>query len=353
MRGSIRLFKVDNISINVHMTFFILLFLAMYGGIKAVVFILGVFCFVTLHELCHSMMAQKFGIRVKEITLLPIGGVASMTRMPEKASEEFFISIVGPLFNLLVVAVLFFPLQALFGSEFFFGFFKHGPSLKTWPDVILYIYWINLILAVFNLIPAFPMDGGRILRSLLTPRMGYLRATRFSVSLGHIFALLFGYIGLRYNIFLVAIAVFIYFSASSEQVQVDVKETLKKFKIKDILVTDFLTLTEESKLSKVLELIFHSHQEDFPVIENGKMTGFITRRDIISGIHEFGVSADVKSIMRRNAPILREIDSLNKAQNLMQENNLKALPVIRNGSVIGIVTIEDIMRVYSVMSNRR
>ena len=350
MRGSIRLFKVSNISINVHITFFILLFLAMYMGIKGVVFIIGVFCFVIMHELSHSIVAQKFGITVKEITLLPIGGVASMTRMPDKPSEEFTISIAGPLFNLAVVAILYFPLRIILGQEFIVSFFTEGPSLKTWPHVFLYIYWINLVLAVFNLVPAFPMDGGRILRSLLTPRLGYLRATRFAVKLGHIFALLFGYLGLKYNIFLLAIAIFIYFAASSEEAQVNVKETLKKFKVKDILPPKFLTLTKSSKLSKVLELIFHSHQEDFPVMEAGKMVGFVTRRDIIIGMHELGTDASVDKIMRESIFTLKESDSLNKAQNAMQENSLRALPVMRKGAVIGIITIEDISRVYSVMS---
>jgi len=352
MRAVIKLFKVSNISINIHITFFILLFFAMSLGIKGVVFVIGVFTFVTLHELCHSIVAQRFGIKVKEITLLPIGGVASMARMPEKPSEEFFISIAGPLFNIFVIVALFLPLKLIFGQEFLLSFFTEGPSLKTWPSVIIYIYWINFILAAFNLIPAFPMDGGRILRSILTPYMGYLKATKFSVGLGHIFALIFGYLGLRYNIFLLAIAVFIYVAASSEETQVDVKETLKKFKVKDVLPHKFLTLNKTSQLSKVLELVFHSHQEDFPVVEDGKMVGFVTRRDIISGMHERGMSASVSAIMRKNVFSLKETDSLNKAQNVMQESNLKALPVLRGGSVIGIVTIEDISRVYSVMSKR-
>ena len=352
MRGSIRLFKVSNISINVHMTFFLLLFLAMYGGVKSVVFILGVFCFVTLHELCHSIVAQKLGIRVKEITLLPIGGVASMARMPEKASEEFMISIAGPLMNIAVIVIFYLPLRLILGTDVLHSFFVEGPSLKTWPLVISYIYWINLILAVFNLIPAFPMDGGRILRSILTPRMGYLKATKFAVNLGHIFALIFGYVGLRYNIFLVFIAIFIYMAASGEGMQVEIKEILKKFRIKDILSKDFLTIDKDSPLSKILELIFHSHQEDFAVVEDSKMIGFVTRRDIIAGMHELGMQASVSSIMSKNVPTLRETDYLNKAQDIMQNSGMKALPVLRGESIVGIVTIEDIMRVYSVMSKR-
>lgn len=354
MRGTIPLFKVRNISINIHMTFFLLLLLGLYGGIKWMVFILGVFCFVTLHELCHSFVAQKFGIQVKDITLLPIGGVASMARMPEKPSEEFLISVAGPLFNLAVVAIFYFPLRFIVGPEILHSFFERGPSLQTWTHVFVYIYWVNLILAAFNLIPAFPMDGGRILRSLLTPRMGYRRATRVAVNLGHAFALLFGYIGLRYgNIILIVIAVFIYMAASSEELQVSVKETLKKFRVKDIVPTRYLTLDTKATLGKVLETIFHSHQEDFPIIEDSRMVGFVTRKDIIRAVHERDKASSVSDIMHTSFPVLHERDSLDKAQRIMQEFNMRALPVVRGEATIGVVTIEDISRVYSMMSARR
>ena len=354
MRGSIRLFRVSGISINIHVTFFILLFLFLGAGVKWLFVILGVFCFVTLHELSHSLVARRFGIEVKEITLLPIGGIASMTKMPEKPAEEFLISIAGPLLNVAVIVIFYFPLYALVGPEVLHSFFTTGPSIATWQYVLVYIYWINLVLAGFNLIPAFPMDGGRILRSLLAGRMGYQKATRIAVHFGHIFALLFGYWGLIHgNFILIAIAVFIYMAASGEEMQVSLKSTLRRFRIKDIMAPGFLTLEKESTLSKVLELIFHSHQEDFPVVEAGKTVGFVTRRDIISGMHEHGVSKTVSEIMRKNFPVLKESDTLNRAYNLMQENNTKALPVVRGENTIGVVTIEDITRVYSIMTSKR
>ncbi|MBL7158790.1 MAG: site-2 protease family protein, partial [Candidatus Omnitrophica bacterium] len=352
--GSIRLFKVAGISINVHITFFILLILFLGAGIKWLFVIMGVFFFVTLHELSHSLVARHFGITVKEITLLPIGGIASMTKMPEKPSEEFFISIAGPLLNIAVVLLLYFPMYAFVGPDILHGFFINGPSLLTWKHAIVYVYWINLILAAFNLIPAFPMDGGRILRSILANSMGYRKATRVAVSFGHVFALLFGYWGIvNRNFILIAIAVFIYMAASSEEMQVAVKETLRKFRVKDIISSNFLTLPKDATLSKVLELIFHSHQEDFPVIEGGKITGFVTRKDITNGIHEHGTSRVVSELMRTSFPVLRESDALDKAYNTMQENNIKALPVLRGEKVIGIVSLEDITRVYSVMAGRR
>jgi Zn-dependent protease len=229
MRGSVKLFNVFGIAINIHVTFLLLLIFFLSGGVKWLVLMVGVFCFVTLHEICHSLVARHYGIEVRQITLLPIGGVASMSSMPEKPSQEFFISIAGPLFNLAVILVFYYPMKSLVGPEVLF----YRPlSTATWPLTLSYLYWINLMLAVFNLIPAFPMDGGRVLRSLLAARIGYARATKFAVGLGRIFAVAFACFGIfDKSIMLVAIAVFIYMAASSEGYQVDVREALKKLKI--------------------------------------------------------------------------------------------------------------------------
>ncbi|OGW75476.1 MAG: hypothetical protein A2Z72_07210 [Omnitrophica bacterium RBG_13_46_9] len=351
MKGSIKIFKIADISINIHVTFFLLLLIFLNMGMRWLFLIVGIFCFVTLHELSHSLVARKFGIKVKEITLLPIGGVASMSKMPDKPYQEFLISLAGPMLNIFIVIVFYFPLRLWLGAEVLHQF---PLSVGTWKLVFAHIYWINLILAVFNLIPAFPMDGGRILRALLAQKMDYQKATKIAVNFGHLFALLFGYIGLiQGHIVLIVIAVFIYMAASSEEMQVDIRETLKKFYIKDIMPSRFLTLQKDTTVSKVLELIFHSHQEDFPIVEGDRMIGFVTRSDIINGIHTLGTSGNIYDIMRKDVPVLREYDSLNKAQNIMQEYNIKSLPVIRDGRVVGVITIEDITRVYAVMAVRR
>lgn len=229
MRGSIKLFNIFGIDIKIHVTFLFLILLFLPGGIRWLALMLGVFCFVTLHEICHSLMARHYGIEVREITLLPIGGIASMSSMPEKPSQEFFISIAGPLFNLAVIVVFYNPMKAILGPEVLF----YRPlSTATWPLTLAYLYWINLMLAIFNLLPAFPMDGGRVLRSLLTGRIGYIKATKFAVGLGHIFAIGFAYFGIvNVNVVLIAIAVFIYMAASNEGHQADIREALKKFKM--------------------------------------------------------------------------------------------------------------------------
>lgn len=354
MRGSVKLFTVAGISINIHFTFFLILILALPYGIKWVFVICGIFFFVVMHELCHSLVAKRFGVIVREITLFPIGGVASMTKMPEKPLHELLISIAGPLSNIAVVAVFYYPLKYMLGSDALFYPLTFGTPTITWATTVAYVYWLNLMLAGFNLLPAFPMDGGRILRSILAARVGYQKATRIAVNFGHIFALVFAYFGIvKFNIILIIIAVFIYMAASNEEMSVDLKETLKKFRVRDILPHDFYTLSGEATLAKVLEFIFHSHQEDFPVVEDSKMAGFITRQDIMYGIHHFGMNKTVKEIMRVDFPRLKDTDSLIKAQDLMQESGMRALPVVtKEGMASGVVTLEDIGRIYSVASSK-
>ncbi len=352
MKGSIKLFEIFGISINIHITFLLLplLFLVM-GGLKSMVLVLIVFICVVFHELTHSLVARKFGIKVKDITLLPIGGVASMSKIPENPKQEFLISIAGPMSNIVIASVLFFV--------FYYVPWMPRPILgnpalgDSWLHMIAWIPWINIFLAGFNLLPAFPMDGGRVLRSLLATRMDYRRATKIAVNIGHVFAIIFGYIGLAHGrIILLLIAVFIYMAASAEGSHVELKESLKGFKVKDVLSSQFLTLDRDTLISKVLELIFKTRQEDFPVMDENKMAGFITRGDIIRAMHEYGPAKRISDIMRTNVPTVTSEDKLTKVQRIMEENQIKALPVVRGSVICGVVTLEDIGRVYSIMAQK-
>jgi Zn-dependent protease len=352
MKGSIKLFEIFGISINVHITFLLLpLYFLVIGGFKLMVLVLIVFLCVTCHELMHSLVARKFGIKVRDITLLPIGGVASMSKMPENPRQEFLISVAGPLFNIALAMVLFF-------------IFYHAPWMPrailinptfedTWLQTIALIPWINVALAIFNLLPAFPMDGGRLLRSFLATRMDYRKATKIAVNIGHIFAIFFGFKGfIDWNPLLILIAIFVYMAASAEESHVNLKETLKGFKVKDILSSQFLTLNKDTPISRVLEIVFHTHQEDFPVMEGRNIAGFVTRGDIITALHKSGPGTLISSIMRTNVPTVAPEDKLTKVQHIMEENQIKALPVVRNSVVCGVVTLEDIGRVYSIMAQR-
>jgi Zn-dependent protease len=352
MKGSIKLFEVFGISINIHITFLLLpLLFLMLGGFKSMVLVLIVFVCVTLHELTHSLVAKKFRINVKDITLLPIGGVASMSKMPESPKQEFLISIAGPLFNIILALFLFF---IFYYAPWMPKWILRSPmSGDTWLHTIAWIPWINIFLAAFNLLPAFPMDGGRLLRSILATRIDYRKATKIAVNIGHVFAIFFGYIGFVHrHPLLILIAIFIYMAASAEESHVNLKETLKGFKVKDVLSPEFLTLNRDTPVSKVLELVFHTHQEDFPVIDGKSMVGFVTRGDIITAVHKTGPTTPISDIMRSDVPTVSPEDRLTKVQRIMEENQIKALPVVRNSVIHGVVTLEDIGRVYSVMAQR-
>lgn len=351
MKGAIKLFEVFGISIEIHITFLLLpLIFGLFAGPKGVVLIIGVFVCVTLHELSHALQARRFGVKVDSVVLLPIGGVAAMKSMPEKPSQEFIIAISGPLFNFILAAILFYPAYYLLGPGIFFN-----PSLMTWPHTFAYLYWLNIVLGVFNLLPAFPMDGGRVLRAFLARWMDFQKATKIAVNFGHIFSLLFAFLGLTskpINPWLIIIAIFVYMAASQEELQVDIMETLKRFKVKDILPDQYLTVSRDTPLSKVLELIFHSHQEDFPVLEGGHIVGFVSRTDIISAVHQFGLDRAVEDVMRKKFPSASSRDPLTKIHKLMEESNLKAIPIMDGGQLVGIITMEDLGKIYSLMSTK-
>ena len=224
MKGAIKLFTIFGIGIYIHVTFLILpILFFMMSGLKGVFVILFVFTCVTVHELFHSLTAKRFGIQVKNITLYPIGGVASISSFPEKPSQEFLIAIAGPAFNIIFSVIVFYPLYMILGPEVLFR-----PSMQSWPHTLAYAFWVNPSLAAFNLLPAFPMDGGRILRSFLAQRLGLRKATQISVHIGHFFALIFGVYGFIYNHYmLVVIAIFIYLAASNEALMVEFKEKMR------------------------------------------------------------------------------------------------------------------------------
>ncbi|MBN2096954.1 MAG: site-2 protease family protein [Candidatus Omnitrophica bacterium] len=361
MKASVKIFELFGISIRVHILFFLLPLFVFYSlliqfndyvyGLRGVLLILLVFCCVTFHELCHSLQARHFGVKVDQIILLPIGGVAAMQSIPDEPGEEFKISIAGPLFNITLALVLFLPLYFILGRENLFD-----PGLESWPQTFAYAFWINPILAIFNLLPAFPMDGGRVLRSFLARKMDYAKATRIAVGFGHTFAVLFGFLGLLStppNIILVIIAFFIFIAASQEGMQVELRFTLGKFLVKDVLPEQFISVTSLTPLSEVLAFTLHSHQEDFPVVDKGKLVGLLTRADVFSAMHRFGIQALVQDVMRRDFPTVGLNEPLIKAQRLMEQWQIKAIVVLNQQKVAGVVSLEDLSRIYLLMSNKR
>jgi Zn-dependent protease len=347
MGSSVKLGKIFGIPIRLHLTFilfvaFLGMVYAFQGGAKAAIagvsFILALFLSVTLHELGHSVVARGFGVKVNGIVLLPIGGVSQMSEMPEKPSQEFLIALAGPATSVV--------LGLLLGGA---SLLLYGPAatFKTTVTGGLFIpnlARVNLLLAIFNLLPGFPMDGGRIFRAVLANAMPFDRATAIAAAVGRLFAIGLGLVGLFTNIWLVFIAVFIYFGASSEANRVHIKTALHDIPVSRVMATSFQTLSPDDRLSQAVEHAYHGFQEDFPVVLDGELVGVLMKQDILAALHEFGPGALVGRVMRKEFTTVPVNSTLEQVYAAIQTCGCSSLPVLDSGRIVGVVTLEALGR---------
>lgn len=355
MGGSFKIGRAAGIDVKVHWTFFLLLAFFAFAGyqntgslVNALIttgIIVALFVCVLLHEYGHSIVAQRLGIEIQDITLLPLGGLARMKSLPEKPWDEVKIAVAGPLVN-VVLAPIFFALALALGASPFslVNIFEGGESLG---QVFAYLGIINVALVVFNMIPAFPMDGGRVLRGLLATRLGAVRATDIASTVGQVFAVGFFLLGLTTGNFLLAlIAVFIFFGASGEAQMVRQRETMRGLSVSDVMGTRRRTetVTPYHTFGQVLDMVIHGYQEDFPVVdEDGRLVGLITRNEVMSAAHSPEKFLNVRDLMRTDFPTISpEADLFADGNRLLQESGLRALPVVQNGDLVGLLTIDDI-----------
>ena len=356
MGSAFKIGRVAGIDVKVHWTFFLLLaFFAfigyqgsggLIGALTATAVIVALFLCVLLHEFGHSLVAQRLGINIQGITLLPIGGVSNFESLPERPADEVKITIAGPLVN-VVLAFIFFGVALLLGAvplvpsnNLFTGFGSVG-------EFFFYLGYLNVVLAVFNLLPAFPMDGGRVLRGLLATRLGAVRATDIASAVGQFFALAFFFIGLLTADFILTfIAVFIFFGASGEKQMVRQRESTHGILVSDVMGTKphTETVTPYHTFGQVLDSVIHGYQEDFPVVdENGKLLGMITREEIFAAAHSPGKYSRVRELMKTNVPTISpQADLFDDGLHVLQQSGLRAMPVTENGELVGMLTIEDI-----------
>jgi Zn-dependent protease/CBS domain-containing protein len=354
MGGSFKIGRFSGIDVKVHWTFLLLLaFFAfigyqtsgsLAGALTPTITIVALFLCVLLHEFGHSLVAQRLGIEIHSITLLPLGGVSNLESLPEKPSDEVKITLAGPLVN-VVLAPIFFGVGLLFGAvprmpaDLFMGIGSVG-------QFFFYLAYLNVVLAVFNLIPAFPLDGGRVLRALLATRLGALRATDIASIVGQVFAAAFFLIGLLGGNFLLAlVAVFVFFGASGEAQLVRQRERTRGLSVSNVMGTKphTETVTPYHTFGQVLDSVIHGYQEDFPVVEDGRLVGMITREEIMAAAHSPERYSSVRELMKTNVPtISSEADLFEDALPILQQSGLRALPVIQNGELVGMLTIEDV-----------
>jgi Zn-dependent protease/CBS domain-containing protein len=355
MGGAFILGRVAGIDLKVHWTFLLLLAYFAFAGYQGsgsvtnalvtALVIVALFVCVVLHEYGHSLVAQRLGIEIQDITVLPIGGVARLKSLPEKPWDEVKIAIAGPLVN-VVLAPIFFAIALLLGASplDIANILQGGNSLG---QIFAYLGFINVALVVFNLIPAFPLDGGRVLRGLLATRLGAVRATDVSAAIGQLFAVAFFLIGLLGGNFLLAlVAVFIFFGATGESQMVRQHEQTRGLTVSDVMGTKprTETVTPSHTFGQVLDSVIHGYQEDFPVLdESGKLLGMLTRDEIMTAAHSPERYQSVRDLMKTNVPtISSQADLFEDGLRILQQSGLRALPVTESGELVGMLTIEDV-----------
>jgi Zn-dependent protease/CBS domain-containing protein len=366
MNWSLNLLKVKGIDIKVHLTFVLILIWAAYrwsvstgeglhGALFGVVTTLLLFLSVTLHELGHSLQALKFGVKVRDITLMPMGGLAQMESIPEDPNKELRIAIAGPLVNFGIAALLI-GIGALLDARALISYDELIASLGrvSWSGLLAYLTSANLILGFFNLIPAFPMDGGRVLRALLARKMDHVKATRIAAQIGQGLAFLMGLWGFMNGSWtLVLIAIFVWMGAGQENQGAQVKHTLGRATVGQAMTRSPHALRVNDSLSKAVELTLSTTQADFPVLEWGsnRVAGLIGEIDLLHGLQSLGANAAAREVMQTKMSVSSPDEPLHAAQKKMLANRTRALLVLNpGGELLGLLTADDVNEAYRLMA---
>lgn len=357
MRWSWPIGRLAGIPLRVHFTFPLLLAWIAFaqwqiGGdmravLSLVLTILLVFAIVVLHELGHALAARRYGVATRDITLLPIGGVARLERIPREPRQELVIALAGPAVNVLLALAIGAALLASGGADAMTGL---GGLVAADPTFDLRrlasrLVGINVWLLAFNLLPAFPMDGGRVLRAALAIRWGdYVRATDAAARAGRAFAILFGLLAVLVinSPLLVLIAGFIWIAGAGEAAQVRTQAALAGVSLRSVTMTDLRTLAPTDTLSHAARLVIDGYQPDFPVLDGARFVGMLSRDALVRGLHDLGKDEAVARVMQSDGPVLAADLPPERALELLVASRVRALPVVRDGALVGLLTQENV-----------
>lgn len=354
MKWSLKLGSFAGIRVYVHWTFLLLLAWILFSSLghgrswaeawSGVGFILALFGCVLLHEFGHALTARHYGIRTQDITLLPIGGLARLERLPENPRHELWVTLAGPAVNVviagLLLAILVFAYQV---NEFFQVQLFAG-------NFLLRLMWVNVLLGLFNLLPAFPMDGGRVLRALLSMRLGRARATRVAANIGQMMAILFGIAGFFGNPMLFFIAIFVYLGAEAEAQSVETTSFLGGLTVRDAMLTRFRTLTAEASLDTAIHELLAGSQQDFPVVADGQVRGILRRNDLVDALARGARTASVAEVMCQECRTVAATDPLEQTLEHMRRDGCPTLAVLDENKLVGLLTLENIGELVMVKS---
>ncbi len=355
MRWSVTIGRVFGITLRLHVTF--LLFLAFIGyvgfveqGMQGAAWALSLFCSIfvciALHELGHSVIAQLLGVEVKSITLLPIGGVAALRNIPENPWHEIAITLAGPMVNAAIALVLL-PITGLPSHLFFVTMPENlGGLLES-------LVKANIVLFAFNFIPAFPMDGGRLLRAVLALVTSYRRATVIAATVGQGLAILFVLIGLTHGQLWMwsVIGVFIFIGADGEEKMVRARSLLQDLDVDDVMAHEFAVLSPADSVARGLERVYQTGQDDFPVLDGEQLLGVVTRQAMLGAINQDRGDISVADVMETGIPAISPNAKLSRLYEAMISEGLPSYPVVQDGRLVGWLSLDNISRYLLVQSS--
>lgn len=336
--------RIAGIPIRMHLTLLVLLaWIAgayMLSGATltataiGLLLVLTIFAIIVVHELGHALVARRYGIRTRDIMLLPVGGISSLERMPEKPSQELAVALVGPAINLVLAAIIWGGIELTGGTT------RLGEATSVTGAIATQLMWINIALAVFNLLPAFPMDGGRALRALLAMRMSNERATNIAATLGRLLAVVFGIAGLFLNPLLILIAMVVWFGATQERALAQLKSAITGVPVSAAMLRRVETVAPDQPLEDAAALLLRGGLDQLPVIDNGKPIGVITRRDVATALAHAGPDATVASAPRHSIVEVSPADSLDVVLDRLRQDPDAVALVVDGDQPVGLLTAE-------------
>jgi Zn-dependent protease/CBS domain-containing protein len=356
MPWSITVARIAGTAVRIHVTFLLLLawiWFAFYqqGGTEAawqgVAFISLLFLCVVLHEFGHVFAAKRYGVNTRDVTLWPFGGIASLERMPDKPSEELVVAVAGPAVNVVIAAVLMLAFGAQLDVENLTRI--QDPTVSMVDKLAV----ANVFLVVFNLIPAFPMDGGRVLRALLAMRMGHAQATQWAAAIGQGFAVAFGILGIfSGNVILIVIAVFVFLAASGEASHAQLRSVTRGSLVADAMITKFESLSTQATVNDAIDCLIRTTQKEFPVVDgSGRLRGVVTRDLMIRALKELGAGAPVLEFMETDIPTVSARASLDTAVRALTELGKPAVGATGpDGRLVGLLTAENLGKMMLVQA---
>jgi Zn-dependent protease/predicted transcriptional regulator len=314
---------------------------------SGVAYVVAVFAIVVLHEFGHALTARRFGIATRDITLLPIGGVARLERMPSKPSQELLVALAGPAVNVVLALLFLVALVAMGGPK------DVSHLTLVGGPILAKLLWTNVGLAVFNLVPAFPMDGGRVLRAALALRTDYVRATDIAATVGQGIALVFGLLGLFSNPFLVFIAFFVWVGAQEEAKLAHVHASLAGVPVSRAMVRRLIVASPDESLAMVAERMIAGFQDDLPVVEGSRLVGIVGRDDVLRATLAGSPDVPVSSVMHSEVFAVNDTDSLDVAVDTLQRSGRRSIPVVKGDALLGVLPIENVAYVLQVRERER